>query len=61
MIESTINDYIDEATAKFITGEWDIEKDWDSYLNELKAQQADRWVELYQEIMDEQGGGKLAN
>ena len=61
MIESTINDYIDEATAKFITGEWDIEKDWDNYLNELKAQQADRWVELYQEIMDEQGGGKLAN
>ena len=60
MIESVINEYIDEATANFITGTWNLESDWTNYLSELKNMQADRWVELYQEIRDAQGAVKLA-
>lgn len=58
VIESTINAYIDEATTKFITGEWNLTTDWAHYLDELKVQDMDRWVALYQEIMDEQGAAK---
>lgn len=58
MIQSSINQYIDEATSKFITGDYNLTTDWDNYLSELKNLNADRWVELYQEIMDEQVASK---
>lgn len=52
MLESTITSYVDEMATKFITGDRDIETDWEAYLNELKAMQVERVVEIYQEIYD---------
>lgn len=52
MLESTITSYVDEMATKFITGDRDIETDWESYLSELNAMQVDRVVEIYQEIYD---------
>jgi putative aldouronate transport system substrate-binding protein len=36
MIDEKINSYVAETGTKFITGEWDIEENWDNYLNELE-------------------------
>jgi putative aldouronate transport system substrate-binding protein len=40
--------YIDESTARFITGDLDIESDWDSYINEIKKQGIDEYIKIYQ-------------
>ncbi len=45
-------EYIDTATVKFITGTLDIEKDWETYLQELKFNNVDRYVTLYQDAYD---------
>ena len=52
MWESTISDYVNEMTTKFITGDRTVETEWDSYLNELKAMQVERIIEIYQQIYD---------
>lgn len=52
MLESTISDYVNEMTTKFITGDRNVETEWDSYLNELKAMQVERVIEIYQQIYD---------
>ena len=46
-ILTNINDYINKATVQFITGELDIDADWDSYLVNLDKYGADRYVEIY--------------
>ncbi len=35
-LTTDLGTYIDQAIAQFITGELDLEKDWDTYLNTLK-------------------------
>jgi putative aldouronate transport system substrate-binding protein len=35
-------------TIRFITGDLDLEKDWDTYLRELKDAGLDRFIEIYQ-------------
>ena len=36
-IDATLKDYVQQAMAQFVTGDLDIEKDWDQYLQNLKA------------------------
>ena len=43
-----INKYIGESTAKFITGEWNIEQSWDSYLAELEKMGLKDVIDIYQ-------------
>lgn len=43
-----INNYVEESIAAFVTGHRDIEKEWDSYLTELKNIGLERYIELYQ-------------
>lgn len=51
-ITTIVNSYAAGAQYKFITGEWDIDKDWDKYIKELKASNVERLVELYQAAYD---------
>lgn len=44
-----INNYVEESIAQFVLGARDIEKEWDSYLNELKAIGLERYLEIHQD------------
>ena len=52
---TTIKSYIEESAARFITGQMDIESDWDSYVQELEKMGIDRYVELFQQMYDQSG------
>lgn len=52
-IEETLLDYVDEMTAKFITGDVDLKKDWDKYIENLKSIGIDKYVEINQTAYDE--------
>lgn len=52
----TLENYIKEAMARFVTGELDIEKDWDAYLNELNNIGLQRYVEISQQAYDRMMG-----
>ena len=47
-----IDTYINESTAKFITGEWSIEQSWDSYVAELEKMGLKDVVDVYQAAYD---------
>ncbi|MFC5464581.1 ABC transporter substrate-binding protein [Lederbergia graminis] len=51
-IEQTIRDHVSEMQARFITGDADIEKDWDKYLKTLEGMNLNRFIEIYQEAYD---------
>lgn len=50
--KKTINDYVNEMLARFVTGDADIDKDWDSYLKELENMNLKRYIDLSQEAYD---------
>jgi len=51
-IQTTIRSYVDETIARAATGDIDIEKEWDSYLNELEKMNLARLLEIYQAAYD---------
>lgn len=46
-LHTNIKSYVDQSMVRFITGDLDIEKDWDNYVKRLEALQVDRYVEIY--------------
>ena len=53
-LKTAIGDFVIESDARFITGDLDIDKDWDSYVNELGKIGVDRYVQISQEAYDAQ-------
>ncbi|MFS0726593.1 extracellular solute-binding protein [Paenibacillus sp. 1P07SE] len=51
-LQQTITDYVVETMTRAITGDIDIEKEWDSYLQQLENLNIERFVELKQEAYD---------
>ncbi|MGM7719378.1 ABC transporter substrate-binding protein [Metabacillus sp. Hm71] len=51
-LEKTINDYVKEMTARFVTGDEDIEKGWGTYIQTLDGMNLKRYLEIYQEAYD---------
>jgi len=51
-LKTGIDDFIEESTAQFITGKKDIDKEWDSFINELYNLGLERYLELTQEAYD---------
>lgn len=49
-IAATVNSYINESRVRFITGELDIEKDWDNYVNDLNKMGIEKYIEVTQEF-----------
>ncbi|NGP43798.1 extracellular solute-binding protein [Bacillaceae bacterium SIJ1] len=52
-IEQSLTDYYEEMAAAFITGESDLDKDWDEYINNLQQIGLDEYVNIYQRAYDE--------
>ena len=55
---SEISSYVEESVARFVTGDRDIDAEWDSYLADLEAMGLERFLELFQTNYDRQYGGK---
>ena len=51
-LRTTINEFVRENVALFVTGKLDPESDWDSYLAELDKIGIDRYLELVQSTYD---------
>ncbi|MEM7035154.1 MAG: ABC transporter substrate-binding protein, partial [Chloroflexota bacterium] len=47
-----INDYVKEMVARFVTGEADIDAEWDDYLATLDSLGLARYIEIHQEAFD---------
>lgn len=48
MLQTNLKNYIDQSTLQFITGNLDLNKDWDSYVQGLRHLQIDRYMEIMQ-------------
>lgn len=53
-LQKTIDDYKKEMLTRFITGNADIDKDWDSYIKTLGDMKLDRYLQIFQEVYDKQ-------
>ncbi|MEA4889862.1 MAG: extracellular solute-binding protein [Clostridiaceae bacterium] len=51
-IKTALYDYMYLCTARFITGDMSIEKDWDSYLAELSNIGLENYIKMTQEALD---------
>lgn len=51
-LEKTLRDYMNQMVARFVTGDADIDKEWDSYVKNLEAMNLKRYLEIYQKTYD---------
>jgi putative aldouronate transport system substrate-binding protein len=51
-IQQNLTTYVNESTARFVIGDLDVNKDWDSYTKELKTIGTERYIELGQKAFD---------
>ncbi|WJH35381.1 ABC transporter substrate-binding protein [Paenibacillus sp. CC-CFT747] len=51
-LEKTLLDHMKEMTARFITGDLDLDKNWDSYVKNLDNMNLKRYLEIYQTAYD---------
>lgn len=52
----SVKTYVDEMLIRFITGDADIESEWDAYIETLNSQGLPRLLEIYQAAYDAQVG-----
>ncbi|MFC5403459.1 ABC transporter substrate-binding protein [Cohnella soli] len=53
-LSKSVNDYVDEMIARFVIGDADIDKGWDTYVKTLDSMNLKRLIELYQEAYNAQ-------
>lgn len=41
-----IQNFVEQSRVKFITGKWDLDKDWDNYVKQLKKMGSDKLLEI---------------
>ncbi|PYI55970.1 ABC transporter substrate-binding protein [Paenibacillus flagellatus] len=51
-LEKTILDHVKEMMARFVTGDADIDKTWDSYVKNLDNMNLKRYLDIYQQAYD---------
>jgi len=51
-IKTGVDDYVKESIVKFITGNMDIDKDWDSYVSKLESIGLKDYISMTQEAYD---------
>lgn len=52
MLQTNIKTYIEQNALQFVTGNKDLNKDWDSYVKGLKDLKLDRYLEILQKAYD---------
>ncbi|GLX68813.1 ABC transporter substrate-binding protein [Paenibacillus glycanilyticus] len=53
MLQTNLKNYIEQSTLQFITGNLDLDKDWDEYVEGLNQLQISRYVELMQQAYND--------
>ncbi|WP_239615680.1 ABC transporter substrate-binding protein [Cohnella mopanensis] len=53
-LSKTVNDYVDEMLARFVIGDANIDKEWDTYVKTLDSMNLKHLLEVYQEAYDAQ-------
>ena len=48
----TIGGYVNQATVQFITGELDVDKDWDTYIEKLNNMGVENYLATWQSYYD---------
>jgi putative aldouronate transport system substrate-binding protein len=48
VLRTDIDNYVKQMKAKWITGQSDIEKDWNGYIDQLKKMGVEKYVDIYQ-------------
>ena len=48
----TIGGYVNQACVQFITGDLDVEKDWDTYIEKLNTMGVENYIATYQKAYD---------
>lgn len=51
-LKTSINTYVEESMARFVTGDLKVDADWDKFLGELKKIGLDRYLQLVQKAYD---------
>lgn len=52
MLQTNLKNYIEQNELAFVTGNKDLNKDWDAYVKGLKDLQLDRYLEILQKAYD---------
>ncbi|RED63196.1 extracellular solute-binding protein [Cohnella lupini] len=52
ILQTNIKNYIDQFSLQFVTGNKDLNRDWDSYVKGLKDLNVDRYLEIMQKAYD---------
>ena len=52
ILQTNLKNYIERSELQFITGNLDLNKDWDSYVKGLKDLKLDRYLEILQQAYD---------
>lgn len=52
-IQTSLQEYIKMSMAQFITGELNLDSDWDSYVDTINSYGVDTYLSLYQAAFDE--------
>ena len=51
-LTATINTYVEESIARFVTGQMNVDRDWDRYLTELRNMGLERYLSIIQNTYD---------
>jgi putative aldouronate transport system substrate-binding protein len=43
---------VNQATVQFVTGDLDVDKDWDTYLQKLDSMGVQNYIDTYQKYYD---------
>lgn len=52
LLKTTIADYVNSSIVQFVTGDMDVEKDWDSYIKQMNNLGVERYLEIVQSAYD---------
>lgn len=53
LVKTTVMDYANECLVRFVTGDMDIDREWDAYLSQLDSIGLARYLELLQKAYDQ--------
>ena len=51
-IATQIRNHVEESAVRFIVGDLDVERGWETYLRDLERMRLPRYLEIYQEAYD---------
>ena len=51
-LKTDITNYLQQAKASFIIGEWDLDTDWDTFIEQLNAMGLDQLLAIEQASWD---------